>query len=111
MWIIKHRNIFFIITALLIGGSLLAVAVFGIRPSIEFTGGTLLEVGYPGSRADKALIEAKLSALDLGAYSLRPFGDTAYLLRVREIQQSELTQIVGAFEFCTDRRSYRVLTV
>lgn len=98
MWIIKHRNIFFTIAALLVGGSLLAVGVFGIRPSIEFTGGTLLEVGYVGERADKALIEEKLSSLDLGAYSLRPFGESAYLLRVREVQQSELPSILQAFE-------------
>jgi preprotein translocase subunit SecF len=98
MWIIKHRNIFFTIAGLLIGGAVLAVIVFGLRPSIEFTGGTLLEVGYQETRADKALVEEKLTALNLGAFSLRPFGESAYLLRVREIQQDELQGIVDAFE-------------
>lgn len=98
MWIIKHRNIFFTIAGILIGGSLFAIAFFGIRPSIEFTGGTLLEVGYPEARADKGSIEEKLNALDVGAYSLRPFGENAYLLRIREIEQSELPVILSAFE-------------
>ncbi|KKS29438.1 MAG: Protein translocase subunit SecF, partial [Parcubacteria group bacterium GW2011_GWC2_42_11] len=98
MWIIKYRNIFFTIAALLVGGSLLASVVYGLRPSIEFTGGTLLEVGYRDVRADKALVEEKLNALELGAYSLRPFGEKAYLLRVREIEQSEISGILNAFE-------------
>jgi preprotein translocase subunit SecF len=98
MWIIRNKNIFFAIAALLVGGSIAAMALFGIRPSIEFTGGTLLEVGYPEGVADKAAIEERLDTLSLGAYSLRPFGDDAYLLRVREIEQGELAPIMKAFE-------------
>ena len=97
MWIIKHRNIFFTIAALLVGGSLIASIIYGLRPSIEFTGGTLLEVGYSDARANKALVEEKLNTLELGAYSLRPFGEKAYLLRVREIEQNELPAIMDAF--------------
>ncbi len=98
MWIIRNRNIFFAIAALLVGASVLAIGAFGIRPSIEFTGGTLLEVGYADSVGDKASIEKNLDMLSLGAYSLRPFGDDAYLLRVREIEQGELSAIVTAFQ-------------
>ena len=97
MWIIKHRNIFFTIAMLLVGGSLIASIVYGLRPSIEFTGGTLLEIGYSDARADKNLVEEKLNPLELGAYSLRPFGEKAYLLRVREIEQNELSAILDAF--------------
>jgi preprotein translocase subunit SecF len=99
MWIIGHRNIFFILAALLVGGSLGAIALYGIRPSIEFTGGTLLEVGYEGGAVGgKDLIEEKLETQALGAYSLRPFGNDAYLLRVREIRQEELPLIMEAFD-------------
>lgn len=96
MWIIKYKNILFIIAGLLVGASIVATVVFGIRPSIEFTGGTLIEIGYPEGRADKAMIEARLDALNLGAYSLRPFGDDAYLLRVRELTETERTGVLSA---------------
>jgi preprotein translocase subunit SecF len=96
MWIIKYKNILFIIAGLLVGASIVATMVFGIRPSIEFTGGTLIEIGYPEGRADKSMIEARLDALNLGAYSLRPFGDDAYLLRVRELTETERAGVLSA---------------
>jgi preprotein translocase subunit SecF len=96
MFIITHKKLLFIIAGLLVGASLVATAVFGIRPSIEFTGGTLIEIGYTDGRADKASVEAALNTLNLGAYSLRPFSDDAYLLRVRELTESELSQVLRA---------------
>ncbi len=98
MFIIKHRFTFFLIGALVVGASIFATAFFGIRPSIEFTGGTLIEIGYEGVRPDKALIEERIDALvvDMGAYSLRPFGDDAFLLRVRELTVEERTAIMEA---------------
>lgn len=96
MFIIKHRNIFFAIATLLVGASIVAVAVFGIRPSIEFTGGTLIEIGYTEGRADKVALEAGLDTLELGAYSLRPFGEDAYLLRVRELSETERASVMEA---------------
>lgn len=98
MFIIKHRTIFFTIAALVVGASVLATAIFGIRPSIEFTGGTLIEIGYGNARPDKALLEEKFEALDvdLGAYSLRPFGDDAFLLRVRELTVEERAAVMDA---------------
>ncbi|MBP9760030.1 MAG: protein translocase subunit SecF [Candidatus Pacebacteria bacterium] len=95
MFIIKHRAIFFAIAGLLVGASAIAVAVFGIRPSIEFTGGTLIEIGYVDGRADKTALEEKIDTLNLGAYSLRPFGEDAYLLRVRELTVEERTAVMS----------------
>ncbi len=96
MFIIKHRAIFFAIAAILVGGSIVATAVFGVRPSIEFTGGTLIEIGYSGGRADKVMLEEEFNALNIGAYSLRPFGDDAYLLRVRELTEQERAAVMSA---------------
>ena len=98
MFIITHRGIFFAIAGLLVGASLLAVVFLGIRPSIEFTGGTLIEIGYPEGRADKTALEEKFNGLSLGAYSLRPFGEDAYLLRVRELSQGEVTAVLSSAE-------------
>ncbi len=81
---------------MLVGGALFATFLFGIRPSIEFTGGTIIEIGYPEGRADKGALESRFDTLGLGAYSLRPFGDDAYLLRVRELSVHERDAVVAA---------------
>lgn len=96
MFIIKYKNILFAISGFLVLASIVATVIFGIRPSIEFTGGTLIEIGYPEGRADKAALEARFDTLNIGAYSLRPFGDDAYLLRVRELTETERTNVLTA---------------
>ena len=44
MDIIKHRNIYFLVSGILIFVSIVMLAVFGIRPGIDFVGGTLWQV-------------------------------------------------------------------
>lgn len=95
MFIIKYREIFFTVAGILVGISLVAVAFFGIRPSIEFTGGTLIELGFPDGRVDKSTLETKFDSLGFGAYSLRPFSDDAYLLRVRELSSREVETVLS----------------
>ncbi len=96
MFIIRHRAIFFVIAAVLMLASYGAVALYGIRPSIEFTGGTLLEVHYTEALPDQGSLESKLDGLSLGAYSLRPFGANGYLMRVRELSSEDRATVLEA---------------
>ena len=96
MFVIAYKKIFLIISAVIVACSLGAVLVFGLKPGIDFTGGTLLEVEYPGGRPDVAQTEEYLNELGLGAYSLRPVGDTGYLLRSRELVEGERTKVLNA---------------
>lgn len=73
-------------------GSLAIIFLFGIKPSIDFTGGALLEVTYE-VRPEKSEIEKGLSDLNLGGYSLRAStdesGGDAYHLRTRDLKEPE----------------------
>lgn len=95
MWIITYRNIFYGISGLLIAGSLAAIALFGMRLGIEFTGGTLIDASYQ-SRPDKGAIEEALNTLGLGTYSLRPAGENRYLLRTRDLPEGDKTKVLTA---------------
>lgn len=46
MWIVKHRNIFYALSAILIVASLAALFVWGLKFGLDFKGGSLLEVEY-----------------------------------------------------------------
>jgi preprotein translocase subunit SecF len=94
MFIVLHKKIFFTIAMLLVGASVTAIGFFGLHPSIEFTGGTLIEIGYPDGRADKDAVEAKLELAGLGGYPLRPFGEDAYLLRIRALDEQERARVL-----------------
>ena len=46
MFVIKNRKIFFFISGLLVILSVLAIIFFGLKPGIDFTGGSILEIEY-----------------------------------------------------------------
>ena len=48
MFIVKHRKIFYIIVSVLVLSSILAVAFWGLKPSIDFVGGSLLVCYFVG---------------------------------------------------------------
>jgi preprotein translocase subunit SecF len=70
MPIIKHRKVFLIIGALIVLSAAAIVAIIGLKPGIEFTGGSLTEVRY-GALPTKIEIESVLSELDLANSAIR----------------------------------------
>jgi preprotein translocase subunit SecF len=66
--------------------SLTALFIWGLRPGIDFKGGSLVEVEYPiGSRPSTETIKANLDALNLGEYSVRETGESGLLIRTSEL--------------------------
>ncbi len=49
--IVGNRKIWFIISGVLVGAAIVAVAIFGFKLSAEFKGGTLWEFSLPGANA------------------------------------------------------------
>lgn len=90
--VIEHKNIFIIIGAVMMVIALGIILALGIKPSIDFTGGSLMQVSYD-SRPDKESIETALNGFDLGAYSLRESvdesGRDSYQLRTRDLSEEE----------------------
>jgi preprotein translocase subunit SecF len=98
MIIVKHRTLFFTLTALITVVSLGSIAVFGLHPSIDFTGGTLVEVSYPGARPAPTLVSEALEGAGIKGYSIREAGSQDYIIRapnLTEIQRSSIAEIVS----------------
>lgn len=72
---------------------------FGLKPGIDFTGGSLMEVSY-NSRPEKAEVETKLNEMDLGGYSLRESldqkGKDSFQLRTRNLSEDERVAVETA---------------
>lgn len=101
MIIVRNRHIFFAITAILVAASIASVALFGLRPSLDFTGGTLVQASYPSGRPDVAVLSASLERAGLAGYSLREAGENDYILRapnLTEAQRASLPQILSVGE-------------
>jgi len=89
MGIVKHRKIWYTFSTLLVLASLFAIFYFGLNLSIDFTGGSLLEIEYGNSRPDTAIIQNKISELNLGNISLQPTGDRGLIIRLKNISEEE----------------------
>jgi preprotein translocase subunit SecF len=96
MFFVNHRGIVYKIIGILSVLSVVALLWWGLDYSIEFTGGTLIEVAYEGGYPDKNLLENNLNKLDIGNYSLRTSGDNGYLLRTKDITEEEYTKVRDA---------------
>ena len=97
MFIINNRKFFFILSGLLMVGSIVSVAIFGLNFGIDFKGGSLLEVSYQTTRPASETIKADLDTLDLGTYVLTPAGNLNYVLKARDITPTEKTEIMDVF--------------
>lgn len=96
MFVVRNRRFFFILTGLLLVASVLAIIIVPPQLSIEFTGGSLMEVSYSEGRPDLALIREEVAPLNLGEPSIRESGDTAVTLRTRTLSPEERTALLSA---------------
>jgi len=98
MWIVNNRKIFYCISGVLIAASIIALSVWRLVPSIDFTGGTLIEVSYSGSSVQPTQtdITTALSPID-PAVSVRPSGTAGdYIVRMEAVDQSGKTAVMSA---------------
>ena len=85
----KYQYHFFILPAALVLASLVAVFVWGLKPNVELSGGSLLQVHYTENRPDIEAVEAALSSLNIGAVMVQPSGSSDYILRQRVLSPEE----------------------
>ena len=100
MWIIKNRVKFYILSGLFLGLSILSLAIWGVKPGVDFSGGSVLEVNFTENNPGKTVVVEKIDSLklDLGDYSVRETGDSGYIVRLKSIDEAQKGQIIGSLE-------------
>jgi preprotein translocase subunit SecF len=98
MQIISRRRIWYVFSALLVGGSLLAFAVFGLRQGIDFTGGTLLGVRFAKGRPPIEQLQSTLAGAKLDGFTVQPVGDADANIRTKTLTEAEHQSVVAAIE-------------
>jgi len=93
MFVIRNRKIFYLISAILILGSIAAVSIWGLKPGIDFSGGSLLQVSFVENKPSLEEAQTILKNLDHADASVRTSSD-GFIIRLPEISQSEKDVIV-----------------
>jgi len=91
---LKYRKIYFIFSGILILGSLISLVIFGLKPGIDFTGGSILELEFKDARPSNQEIRERLANFDLGEVVLQPTGEKGVLVRMKDISEDVHQQII-----------------
>ena len=93
MFIIKYKKIFIGISIGLVILSILALSIFGLNVGIDFKGGALTEVVYKSARPEQTSLLQSLETLNLGTIVLQPTGDLGYIVKSRNLNDDEHSQL------------------
>jgi preprotein translocase subunit SecF len=97
MWVITYRKIFYLISVVLIGFSVYAVATFGLNFGIDFKGGSVLEVSYATTTAQEKISETVKSTID-GESLVRSIGEDGYIIKTKNLTEPERVKLIAALE-------------
>src|SRR5438105_2566454 len=96
MYIIRHRSLFFWITGLLLVGAVGAILFLSLPLGIDFTGGSLMQVSYSGTRPALTDVQKEIAPVSLGNVSVRAYGDNGVSIRTRTMTPAEHTAVLSA---------------
>ncbi len=97
MFIIKYKKFFFLFSTLIVFLSLVSMVAY--RPwniGIEFTGGSILEVGYPSGRPNIDDLKQKLDLLKWRSVQVQAVGADGYIIRTEPLSEPERQALVAA---------------
>jgi len=99
MIIVRHKFAFFFLTGAIVTAALVSLFVFGLKPGIDFTGGTLVEVSYDGTRPDPVALTNTLGDAGFRDFSLRESGENGYTLRTQTLSDEQRGMLSAVFSY------------
>ncbi len=93
--IIAKRKYWLTFSAIMVALAITAIAVWGLRFGIDFTGGSVLEVRYTQDRPATDKIKDSLNPLGLNNLIVQPVGDNEVKLRFQEVDEAKHQEILS----------------
>jgi preprotein translocase subunit SecF len=93
--IIGYRRVGYIFSGVLVAFCLVALAVWGLRLGIDFTGGSLIEIEYTDARPTLEEVKESIPT-DFGTKQVTPVGDSGYIIRMMNLTDEQHQSILNA---------------
>lgn len=93
--IIQKKKLWLSISGVLMTISVIILATWGLKPGIDFTGGSLLELRLQGERLSSAEVSDAVKSLDLGSLSVQP-ADNSVILRFQQTDEETHQNVLAA---------------
>lgn len=97
MNIVVNRKIWFILSGAMVLGSILLVAILGLRLGIDFTGGSLLEVEFQ-NRPTVSDIRNAFTSIGYADVAIQLTGETGVIVRTSDLSETEHQHILDTLD-------------
>jgi preprotein translocase subunit SecF len=92
----KFIWLYALISSLVIVPGIIALILFGLRPAVDFTGGTLLELRFV-STVPQATVETLLGKNSITASSIQKTGDSSFIIRLKPEKDATIVALEKTF--------------
>lgn len=96
----KYKWLYFLISGLVLVPGIISLVLFGLKPSIDFTGGTLIEMQNVKCKLQNDNIKLKnlLEKEKISVGTIQSSGENACLMRLKPISQTDNQKLMTALE-------------
>jgi preprotein translocase subunit SecF len=101
MFVTKNKNFFLGLSAVLIVLSLLSVGVYGLKKSIDFTGGAKVTVEYSGMEIPTEEMIKNSLVSSFGETKVETVGTSTFVAYLRDLKESDYPKLVPALNVST----------
>ena len=91
----KFSKLYYLISGILVIGSIVCLAVFGLKFGIEFTGGSNMQLNFQSQRPSNEVIVKKLGDFKLGDVTVQPTGDKGVIMSFKGVDEATHQQILA----------------
>jgi preprotein translocase subunit SecF len=99
--LVGKRNWFFLISAILIIPGIISLAVFGLRPGVDFSSGTAMTLSFD-KEVELSQLRQDLAGLGYDKAVVQPAGGGDFFVRLPEISAEETTKLKESLEVGLD---------
>ncbi|MFA5047733.1 MAG: protein translocase subunit SecF [Patescibacteria group bacterium] len=93
--IIQNRKYYYIFSIVLFVISVFSLIAWGLKPGLDFTGGSLLDVSFEPSRPNVQEIRSAMQPLALGDLVIQPASDKDMILRFKTVDEPTHQKILA----------------
>ncbi len=86
---VSKRNHFFAISLVFVVASVVSLVMFSLKPSIDFTGGSLIELEFTNARPELSEMQSLFDSGTYGSVLIQPVGEKGYILKTRYVSEEE----------------------
>jgi len=94
---VKHRNIWFAFSGILIAASIAAIALFGFNFGIDFTGGSIIEIQF-ANRPSVDEARTILSGIGYNHAVVQPSKESDMIIRLESLDETAHQNVLTAFK-------------